>query len=188
MFAQLLERLGTALNGAGFRYMVIGGQAILLYGEPRLTKDIDITVDADLDRLSNLVAMARAMGLRSLVDPEEFTTRTMVLPCEDPSSGIRVDFILSFSPYERQALARARNVTIGGAPIRFASPEDVVVHKIIAGRPRDIEDVRSLLVKNPGVDTAYIERWLREFDAALGESHVAAFRAVLGDSGAGPKR
>jgi hypothetical protein len=52
MFGPLLERIAIALDGAGIPYMIIGGQAVLLYGEPRLTKDIDITIGAGPDRLT----------------------------------------------------------------------------------------------------------------------------------------
>ena len=53
MFERLLSRLAAALDSAKIPYMIIGGQAVLLYGEPRLTKDIDITLginDSDIDR------------------------------------------------------------------------------------------------------------------------------------------
>ncbi len=73
---------------------------MLLYGEPRLKKESDISLGAGLERLPDIVAAAQASGLTHLVDPEVFTRQTMVLPCADPQSGMRVDFILSFSPYE----------------------------------------------------------------------------------------
>ncbi|NVL90146.1 MAG: hypothetical protein HWN69_04000 [Desulfobacterales bacterium] len=44
MFQKLLGRLANELSNLHIPYMVIGGQAVLLYGEPRLTKDIDITL------------------------------------------------------------------------------------------------------------------------------------------------
>jgi len=43
-------------------------------------------------------------------------------------------------------------VAIKGQEVFFASPEDVIIHKIFAGRPRDMEDARTILLKNPGVD------------------------------------
>lgn len=42
MFEQLLKKIAQALDKGGIPYMIIGGQAVLLYGEPRLTRDIDI--------------------------------------------------------------------------------------------------------------------------------------------------
>jgi Nucleotidyl transferase of unknown function (DUF2204) len=175
MFESLLERIALTLEQARIPYMIIGGQAVLLYGEPRLTKDIDVTLGIDLTRLSELVAVAKSIGLNPLADPEEFTRKTMVLPCSDPSTGIRVDFILSFSPYENTALGRARPIKIGNAEVVFVSLEDLVIHKILAGRPRDLEDVRHVLIRNPKADLVYIREWLREFSDSLGESFLATF-------------
>ena len=80
MFEAILRRVAQQFEGAGLPYMVIGGQAVLLYGEPRLTKDIDVTLGATLDRLPQVLELVQAMGLEPLVDPEDFTRQTMVLP------------------------------------------------------------------------------------------------------------
>jgi predicted nucleotidyltransferase len=101
----------------------------------------------------------------------------MVLPCRDPDSDIRLDLVLSHSRYEQEALARARTVETGGAAVRFASPEDLVVHKIVAGRPRDLEDVRSVLLKNPDIDRGLILRCLAEFESALEEPFRQRFES-----------
>jgi hypothetical protein len=49
MFKKLLKKIANELNNNNIPYMVIGGQAVLLYGEPRLTKDIDITLGIGID-------------------------------------------------------------------------------------------------------------------------------------------
>ncbi len=148
--------------------MVIGGQAVLLYGEPRLTKDIDITLGVHTDRLHELLDILHPLSLRPLPeDISSFVKKTMVLPAFDQSSGIRVDFIFSFTPYERQAVKRAKVIMISGQEICFASLEDLIIHKVFAGRPRDIEDIRILIIKNQDIDEKYIKRWLKEFDAML---------------------
>src|SRR5208283_335358 len=141
MFNQLLERSALGLDERQIPYMVIGGQAVLIYGEPRLTRDIDITLGVGPEHLADVLELAWASGWRVLVEkPDEFVQRTMVLPLDDPQSGIRIDLIFSFSPYEREAMDRVRRVSIGKSTVRFAAPEDVIVHKITAGRPRDLED------------------------------------------------
>ena len=179
MLESLFERIATALQEAGLPYVIIGGHAVLLYGEPRLTKDIDIAIGAGLDRLSEVLAAALAAGLKPLVDPETFTRETLVLPCSDPESGLRVDLILSFSPFERLAISRARIVRIGRAELHFASLEDLLIHKLIAGRARDMEDAKSVLLKNPNADMSYIRHWLGEFSAATGEDYVGRLETVL---------
>jgi hypothetical protein len=71
----LLERIALALDGERLPYMVIGGQAVLLHGEPRLTKGIDLTLAAGLPDLDRVLRAARDAGLEPLVDPHEFTRR-----------------------------------------------------------------------------------------------------------------
>lgn len=168
MFEQLLERLAGALDRHRIPYMIIGGQAVLVYGEPRLTRDIDVTVGLDANRTDTIVALARELGLGIRVEhPGEFVRDTMVLPCEDTPTGIPVDFIFSHSPYEAEALSRVRRVIVGSSEVAFASLEDLIIHKLIAGRPRDLEDVRIILLKNRTYDRAYVAKWLVEFDNLL---------------------
>lgn len=118
MFEKILSQIGLSLNKHNLPYMVVGGQAVLLYGEPRLTRDVDITLGVDVDRLGEVLAVVQELSLK---------------------------------------------------PLHFASPEDLIIHKVFAGRPRDIEDVRTVLLKNPDVDLQYIRGWLKEFDEASKE-------------------
>ncbi len=185
MFLALLNKIGHALDANRFPYMIIGGQAVLLYGEPRLTKDIDITLGASLDRLTEMTNLATEIGLTILVDPEDFTRRTLVLPCQDQETGIRVDFIFSWSEYEQVALQRRRAVDLDGGLVHFASLEDVLIHKIIAGRPRDLEDVRLLLKKNPQYDEPYLLHWLHLLDEALSAGFTEQFQQVKAESRGG---
>jgi predicted nucleotidyltransferase len=78
----------------------------------------------------------------------------------------------------QQVLQRARIVTIGRAELRFATLEDLIIHKVIAGRPRDLEDVRTVLLKNSNVDAAYIRQWLEEFERALAEPYLQRFEEI----------
>ena len=181
MFAEIISKIGTTLDKGNLPYMIIGGQAVLLYGEPRLTRDIDITLGVSIDHLDKLLRIIEQIPLNPL--PEDiptFVRQTMVLPAMDKSTGIRVDFIFSFTPYETQAIQRAKKVNILGQDVSFAAVEDLIIHKIFAGRPRDIEDVRIVLLKNRDMDIQYIEAWLKEFDAAANENiFLATFQAIL---------
>ena len=123
--------------------------------------------------------MIEAIQLKPLVDPHDFTLQAMVLPCENPSYHIPVDFIFSFSPYERQAMERVRLVDMEGVNVKFASVEDLVIHKVFAGRARDMEDVKAVLIKNPEMALPYIRHWLNELSTATGESFTDRFEDVL---------
>lgn len=183
MFQQLLEQIAKELDHFNIPYMLIGGQAVLLYGEPRLTKDIDITLGVGPDRISDLLQLVQVLNFQVLVNsPEKFVGETMVLPCLEPKSGIRVDFILSHSAYEQKALQRVRQIKMGKTLVRFASPEDLIIHKVIAGRPRDMEDVRTVLLKQPAMDLSYIRQWLKRFSKDLNESFLDPFEEILKDT------
>jgi len=98
----------------------------------------------------------------------------------DETTGIRVDFIFSFTPYETEAIKRAKSINILNQEVCFASVEDVIIHKIFAGRPRDLEDARTILLKNPDIDIRYIQGWLKEFDASIGnKDFLKTFEDIL---------
>lgn len=98
---------------------------------------------------------------------------TFVLPTVQESTGIRVDLIFSTTPYEAQAIEHAVQVRIGGATVPFASAEDLILHKLFAGRPRDVEDVRGVLRrKGANLDWSYVEKWAREFAEVPGREDL----------------
>lgn len=167
MISEVLQRVARVLDAARMPYMIIGGQAVLVHGEPRLTKDIDVTLGVALDRLGEVLRLVEAAGLQPLVDPETFVRETMVLPCTDTASRVRVDLVFSESGFERDAIRRAATVRIGAVDVRVICPEDLVVQKVVAGRPRDLEDVRSLLARQPGLDRRQVETLLRQFEQVL---------------------
>ncbi len=156
--------------------MVIGGQAVLLHGEPRMTRDIDVTLGVDVDEFARVLTALQPAGFEVLSEnAEEFARKTRVLPLRDSESGIRIDLIFSFSPYERQAIGRATSIRIGQVDVRYASLEDLIVHKMVAGRPRDVEDVRGILARNPAYDRWYVLKWLREFRGVIGKDIATEF-------------
>ena len=70
MFEDLLARIAVELKNAGLPYMIIGGQAVLLYGTPRMTKDIDITLGVDIGQMENFLPVLEGMDLKII--PEDF--------------------------------------------------------------------------------------------------------------------
>ena len=129
-----------------------------------MTRDIDVTLGLDTGRLGDLFGAVRELTFKPLPDDlESFVKETMGLTTLDENTAIRADFIFSFTPYETEAIKRAKKVTILGQQINFASPEDLIIHKIFAGRPRDLEDVKIILRKNSDLDSCYIRNRLRAY-------------------------
>ena len=63
MFAEIIARIGAGFVRHRIPYMIIGGQAVLLYGEPRLTRDIDITLGVNIDRITELLAVVKELSI-----------------------------------------------------------------------------------------------------------------------------
>ncbi len=182
MFESLIARLAAALDAASLPYMVIGGQAVLLYGEPRLTRDVDVTLGADPSRVGDVLDLCARLGLTPPPDPASFAAETLVLPATEEATGLRVDFIFSYEGYERAAIARAQTVRLGGVDVQFVSPEDLIILKVVAGRPRDLEDVQGVLVQHPSLDTAHVRHWLGLFEEAIEAPLLERFDRVHRDA------
>lgn len=179
MFEELLCRTAQALTSAKIPYMIIGGQAVLVYGTPRMTQDIDITLALAPDEAARVIAIAEKAGWQVLPqDPEDFVASTFVLPVRDMATGIRIDLIFSYTPFEREAIARAVPLVIDGVQVHYVTAEDLVIHKIFAGRPRDLEDARSVLLKQPHVNRQYIVEWLRIMGEGSDTDLVARLESV----------
>ena len=156
--------------------MLIGGQAVLLHGQPRLTEDIDITLGIDTTQMGTVLEVCSTLDLDPIPeDIEGFVAETFVLPALHEGSGIRVDFIFSTTSYEREAIARAEHHELAGVPVPFATAEDLIIHKLFAGRARDREDVVSVVRrKGEGLDWEYIMRWALEFAEIPGREEMPA--------------
>lgn len=179
----LLARLAQALDEAGFRYAVTGGQALLLHSRPRTTLDVGVTVAGYPEDAGRLVETLRAAGIIPLPDdPLAFAHRHYVIPCLDGATGLRVDVTIGFTPYEMEALARAVTAPVMGCPVHYLAPEDLLVHKLVAWRPQDRVDAQELLRAQPHMDLAYVRRWLREFEKALGTRLRARLNRLLRDT------
>ena len=180
-FSDLIASVGRALRGRRIPFMLIGGQAVLLHGKPRLTEDIDITLGVDTTHLPTLLSVCAELTLTPLPEtPDAFVRDTFVLPARHADSGIRVDFIFSTTPYEQQAIARAESVTLAGVAVPFASAEDLIIHKLCAGRPRDLEDAAGVVRrKGRGLDWVYLEHWVGEFAAVPGREGLPGVLRAL---------
>ena len=74
---------------------------------------------------------------------------------------------------EKAVVKNAKKVLIDDCPVKFASCEDIIIHKMVAGRAIDEEDVKSILAKNNDtIDFKYTEKWLSEFSNITGHEEI----------------
>ncbi len=82
-------------------------------------------------------------------------------------SGINVDVSLGMLPFEEEVVVRSVVHRIGDIELRLPTPEDLIILKAVAHRPKDLLDIAEIFNSHPDLDSARIERWVREFAAAL---------------------
>ena len=170
--AEVLGALRRVLDGQGLSWFVFGAQAVAVRGAPRATQDIDITVQVEPTRLRTLVDALESEGLspRYPEIAEELIDRGAVVPLVH-ASGMEVDLVLAGSGLEAIALGRASRVAIDGVDVPVAQATDLVVMKVLAGRGKDLDDLRSLLAGGE-VDLAEVRDILGQLEEALGQSDL----------------
>lgn len=178
-----LRRIAEILQRRGLPYMVIGGIAAQLWGEPRFTKDIDLTVDVRAD-VDELLRIAEEIGVARPRDPKDFVERTRVLPLVS-ADGVGVDLTLATLTFEIEAIDRARDVDLGYGPVRFCQPDDLAIMKLVAGRPQDLLDVVAVIKHQEGeLDLARVERLIDALSRDLPELDLPGrLRKVRSDAG-----
>ncbi|HEV8641548.1 MAG TPA: hypothetical protein VGV13_10675 [Methylomirabilota bacterium] len=162
---EVLKIVTRRLGSAGIPYMVTGSIAANYYAVPRMTRDIDIVIQAlgaDAERLSELFrgdfyvepeAVVRAIAER--------TTFNVI----HTALVVKVDFIVrKDSDYRREEFRRRRRVTIEDITIFVVAPEDLIISKLDWAKDTRSEvqlaDVRNLLAAERGLDWEYLSRWV----------------------------
>lgn len=171
---ELLADLDRVLKRRRIRWYVFGAQASVYYGRPRMTADVDVTVSVSRDQVAGLVAAMRKAGFEPRVtDLDEFVARARVIPFMHRRTMMPLDLVLAGDVFEGQFLDRARRVDIGGARVPMISPEDLIVTKLVAGRPHDLDDVRGVVAAvGDRLDVEQIRSLLREIESVMEDADL----------------
>jgi len=148
-------------------YMVIGGMANAVWGEPRATLDIDITIWVEDAKIEDVIESLRPVFKVLPENPGEFIFKTRVLPIAT-QSDIRIDLLFGMLHFEETAISRAIEKDIQGTPVRFCTAEDLVLHKIISDREKDLHDAENIIARQKNkLDIAYLEPRINELAEIL---------------------
>jgi len=156
-----LEALRRALDETGARWMVIGGIAVIARGVHRLTTDIDATVRGDDIDVGVLLQVLSRHGIEPRIkDAEAFARTNLVLILQHTNTGVSLDVSLAWTGFEHAALAARTDRRFGRISVPMPTVEALVIYKVIAARPKDLEDAETLLLLYPAIDVAEIRRWV----------------------------
>lgn len=156
------------LTERGISYAIIGGIAVQFWGEPRGTDDLDLTIAVPTEETEEILAAPLARFAPRIPDAAEFARKNRVVLLI-ASSSVPVDVSLGLPGYEVEFMARARLTAVGPErQVRVCSPEDLIIHKALAGRGNDLKDLDMVIASQKArLDTAYIRRWLAFFSDTL---------------------
>ena len=154
-----VEILGEVFENRGVRYALLGGLATMLRGRPRFTQDVDVLLEVPQLVLPGLLdelvergfSLDRETVIRQFVEQHMTAFRYGV---------VRIDWLKPVLPLYAHALAAATKLPWGDKhALRVLTPEGLIVTKLVAFRPQDQEDIRTLLAANADeIDADLIRR------------------------------
>ncbi len=149
--------------------MIIGGVAAIAWGHSRATTDIDATLRIPVHELAALVERFAEKGIVPRIpDALEFARSRHVLLMRHRGSQIDIDLTIALLPFEEEAIAHRQSVDFAGVRITIPRPEDLVIYKMVASRPQDVQDVEALLLRyRDQMDLARVRRIVGEFAEVL---------------------
>jgi len=176
---ELLTALSRVLARWG-RWYVFGAQAVIAHGVPRLSADVDVTVQLVPEEPERFVREMESAGFGLRVDDPEFVRKTRVFPFVHLATAMPLDVVLAGSGLEDAFLERARSMDFGGVSFPVIDPEDLVIAKVLAGRPKDLEDATSIWrLHGLSLDAGRIRQTLGLIEEALGQSDlVTGFESI----------
>lgn len=161
-------------------HALVGGLAVSLRGQPRVTVDVDMVMAIDVEEALAIERQLEASNFRPLFDDVATVIETaFILPLRHRSTGVKVDLAIELSGFERQLVERAEKCLVAGAEIPVATAEDLLIMKCLAGRPRDEQDLEGLVIaQNATLDWGYCDRMATQLGEALGQDLVGRVRKL----------
>lgn len=150
-------QIQTFCRGRDWRFCFIGGLAVLRWGEPRLTRDADLTLITGYGSEEPYVAALLQHFSGRFPDTAAFAmaNRVVLLRSDD---GVPIDVALGALPFEERAVERATDFEYSpGWSLRTCGAEDLIVLKAFAGRPRDWLDIEGVVTRHgDGLNAALV--------------------------------
>ena len=163
-----------------WRFAIIGGVAVIRWGEPQAPQDVDVCLLTGFGGESDFVGEILGDFAGRIADADRFALESRVL-LVSASNGVPIDIALAGIPFEEQLIGRASDFEfLPGVCLRTCSAEDLVVLKAFAGRAKDWATVEGVLARQKDtLDWGYVEEHLPALCQLKGEPEAVARLAHL---------
>ena len=163
-FRATIEALNNLLQKFGQRGVIIGGIAVGFLGKPRYTADVDAVFLLSVKDIPKFLELARAENIIPRIeDSEGFARKSRVLLLKHAPTETEIDISLGIMPFEEEMVERGSVKSFANLSARLPTPEDLIIMKSIAHRPKDLEDIRTIVDKYRDLDQGRIEQWVKDF-------------------------
>lgn len=158
---EVFREVISFLEKERYDYLVIGGIASGILGNPRMTQDIDICIFIQKSNIKNFLQKARECKFD--IEKKEMLKRAETTGTFKIQKGkIHIDFIISSTDFEKEALLRRKRLKVYGIKAWFPSPEDLILFKIIPARYIDVADIEAVIIRySEKLDTEYLLTWAK---------------------------
>jgi hypothetical protein len=168
----------------GVPYALMGGLAVRMHALPRPTFDVDFTVLLPRAELPRFYDLFESLGYTvPAVQRTGWIDTVRELPVVKvqffvADRAIDVDIFLAERPFQHQIIARRQRHQMDGLDAWVVSPEDLVLLKLLAGRPKDLVDVADIMFVQGRLDEEYLRHWASQL--GVSEALDEALRRRLG--------
>lgn len=167
-FRETIESLQRLLQKYENRGVIIGGIAVGFLGKPRFTADVDAIFLLSIDDISQFLEFAHEEGIVPRIqNAKEFARKNRILLLKHSLTDTDIDISLGILPFEEEMVERGSIKSVANLSVRLPTPEDLIIMKAIAQRPKDFDDIRTIVEKYPILDVERIKQWVIAFAEAL---------------------
>jgi len=157
-FDKLISKLMLLFKKVKTPYMLVGGFAVAVWGYPRQSLDIDIVVELTEAKIDDFLSFASKLGFvldKSEVDIIVKLGNRFVMELDN----FRIDCWLPKSEFDKDSLKRCKKEKLFGKTLNVIGPEDLIISKLLAGRALDVEDIKTVLIRQ---EKSINKKYLRE--------------------------
>lgn len=159
----ILEKVCRFMGKEEIEYVIVGGIAVLIYGRPRSTMDVDIIIKIKEEEIANLVEFLKENEFRiSSEDLRQVLAEKSNCTAFYRNSLFRLDIRGVYTHFDRKTLQRRKEINYEVINLFLASPEDTLLNKILFGSEKDTEDAESVWLRQEGLDLNYMEEMSRK--------------------------
>lgn len=181
---QALAELLAAIEEAKLAHALMGGYAVVTWGVPRATYDVDVLVESSAERLARCFAACERRGFEvDEIYKKGWRDHVRDMPLVKvrlyrDGRSVTSDLFVVTTPLQDASFARRCEVRVPslGKSVPVVSPADLILFKLLAGRPKDRIDVQNVLTVQGVPDPEYLRAWAQrlgveqQLDEAIAEA------------------